>query len=170
MKEIMRNGFFLAIIIIISTAPSVFSYALDETNTTCGIGSMLWSPPRTGMAKITARSTNKTLTQDLSLVSGTSGCEADSKKKYGKIWEVKKFLLVNADHLAEEISVGKGEYLVAYAYLLGCSANSQADFARITQSNYEEIYSQPDNPDHILSATREVISSAPELSGSCKYI
>jgi len=162
----MKRSVFLFIFFFFIAGEVLFA---QTVNSNCGVGSKMWHGEQGIIAVWSADITNVTFSARFSIVSATSDCTGEEIDVMREV-EQKKFLMANVDHVAEEASVGQGEYLYAYAYLLGCSENSMSQFVDATQKNYGEIFSQPDNHDHVLYKTKEIIDASPDLSRSCRFL
>jgi hypothetical protein len=53
------------------------------------------------------------------------------------------FVEINRDNLAKDMARGGGEYIDAMAYLNGCPTEIHEQFARMTQTNFSQIFSEP---------------------------
>lgn len=158
----------IALFFLIFSFVSIEILFAQTVESNCGVGSKMWHGEQGPAAVTFADTTNATFSARMSIVSATSGCtgsEIDVRREL----EQKKFLMANLDHVAEEASVGQGEYLYAYAYLLGCSGNSIPQFVNATQENYGAIFSQPENHTYILHKTKEIIGASPALSQTCRF-
>lgn len=141
----------------------------------CGLGSMVFGPSGDAKDKIEdvkvrevlAATTNGTfMSQTFGITTGTSNCTSGGVAKVEKEQEL--FAEVNLDDLARDMAKGEGEYLTAYAAVLGCSAESQDAFAATTQANYEKIFNSADaTPVEVISSTKSVLRSDASLAASC---
>ena len=69
------------------------------------------------------------------------------------------------DSIAEDMAMGQGEALDAYATLLGVEAQDRAHFAKVTHDNFGSIFSQADaTSEQVLAATLEVMSRDAQLA------
>lgn len=136
----------------------------------CGVGSNIWDGQRGTIAYSSADSTNNFFIRPLSIAWQLSGCRGGERNHQDVTRGQVSFLEMNAVYIAEEMSIGQGEYLNAYAYLLGCNETNLTEFARVAQNNYGEIYSDPDNHTHILAKTKEVIRANQQLSTTCRSL
>ncbi len=93
----------------------------------------------------------------------TLNCDVDSIAKVES--EDKVFVASNYENLSEDISQGKGEYLAAYGMLLGCSDENIDEFSKMTQENYEVIFSGDHTVNDVISRTKILIAS--NLAGKC---
>lgn len=135
----------------------------DDTSSGCGLGWKVSS--RMSLSSSSTRSTtNGTFSnQTFGMTSGTSGCDRHSIVKKEK--KSLHYAEANFDNLMIEMSQGQGEYLNAFASVLGCDPEA---FSSVTQQRFGEIFSQETtNAPRLLKNVTSVIQSNPTLAASC---
>lgn len=135
----------------------------------CGLGSLLITKNSNGMQML-ASTTNGTFgNQTFGITSGTLNCTKDGAMKAEA--EQIFFAEVNMRHLSRNMAEGQGEFLGAFAELLGCEQSAQPTLFELTQSKYESLFPRPDTaPAEMLSALKGEMRAHPSLSGSCSRI
>jgi Protein of unknown function (DUF3015) len=130
---------------------------LNQKNTGCGLGSMLFEN-QNGLASQTfAVTTNGTFgNQTFGMTSGTSNCDKPASFSSNK--KLNEFVAENMDNLARDIARGDGEYLNTLAILAEVPESKRAVFYRQLQSNFASIYTS-DKVTHI-----DVLNSIEALS------
>lgn len=153
----------LALGIVCMTTPA---FGAGYGDAGCGLGSLLFGD-KPGPIQILAATTNgSTYNQAFGITSGTSNCDAAGNISAER--ELGVFAQSNFTDLAKEMATGEGEYLVAFAGLLGCPVELQQQFSAMTQAQYATIF--PDSevtPDQLVSAVKTGIAGNPALSASC---
>ncbi|WP_457745772.1 DUF3015 family protein [Sulfurimonas sp.] len=130
MKKLLVS---LAAVAALSTA----AFAGGNTQTGCGLGTMVIKSPDSAIMYALQATTNGTSgNQTFGITSGTLGCK---KAKFVMNERASEFVASNMDTLAKEISVGHGESLDTLAELLDVA--DKATFASALQANYNKIYS-----------------------------
>ena len=97
------------------------------------------------------------------MTSGTNGCDTSGALGYNG----RSMLAMNGmlDSIAEDMAMGQGEALDAYATLLGVEAQDRAHFAKVTHDNFGSIFSKADaTSEQVLAATLEVMSRDAQLA------
>ncbi|MFT7003163.1 MAG: hypothetical protein ACJAWW_000498 [Sulfurimonas sp.] len=124
------------VISLIATLALTTSVMAANSQTGCGLGSMIIKDDSTAVMLALQATTNGTSgNQTFGITSGTSGCE---KTKFVMNERAQEFVASNMDILAKEISVGHGESIDTLAELL--SVEDTATFSASLQSNYNSIY------------------------------
>lgn len=137
----------------------------------CGWGTQLWKGIPGKPANIAASITNGLLSnQAFGMSSGTSGCKANGPVVQNMSKEQTVFVAVNYDNLSMEMSRGQGEYLVAYAELLGCPSDRLEKFGAVTKNNYKNIFGAENQPVNVLLNTKTAIRSDSELAATCTRV
>jgi hypothetical protein len=121
-------------------ALSSAAFAGVNSQTGCGLGSMIIKDDSTAIMLALQATTNGTsANQTFGITSGTSGCK---KTKFVMNERAEEFVASNMDQLAKEIAMGHGESVDTLAELL--SVEDKEAFASALQSNYNSIYSTDD--------------------------
>lgn len=130
----------------------------------CGWGNMLFEGQRGIGPHMLATTTNGTSgNATFGMTSGTNGCDTSGALGYNG----RSMLAMNGmlDSIAEDMAVGRGEALDAYATLLGIEPQDRAHFARLTQDNFGRIFSQADvTGEQVLAATLDVMRGDAQLA------
>jgi hypothetical protein len=130
MKKLLVS---LAAVAALSTA----AFAAGNTQTGCGLGTMVIQSPDSAVMYALQATTNGTSgNQTFGITSGTSGCK---KAQFVMNDRAADFVASNMDTLAKEIAVGHGESVDTLAELL--NVQDKAEFASALQANYNSIYS-----------------------------
>ena len=131
----------LSIVAALGLASSLYA----NSNTGCGLGSIVIKNQNTTVLQVLAATTNGTTgSQTFGITSGTSNC--DKPNNFVSNEKLHKFVNDNMDELAMDISAGQGETLNTLASLMNVE-NSSA-FKSNLQANFSEIYSN----DNVTSA------------------
>ncbi len=103
----------------------------------CGLGSLVFK--ENGFVQVFAATTNGTFgTQTFGISSGTSNCVNAGVVKADK--EQEAFVESNLDNLERDMAAGGGEYLAAFATLLGCQDSVQPQLYSFAQSSYPSVF------------------------------
>lgn len=130
----------------------------------CGLAYLLFSKDNnTKGIQILAGTTNNLYgTQTFGITSGTSGCTEDGKLAFNR--EVEVYAAINLTNLAEEMAKGEGEYVVAFASLLGATDETRPMMLKLFQDKYSVLFpSEETNSIEMLDALRLELSAHPEL-------
>ena len=132
----------------------------------CGLGYLLLShDDNTKVKQILGATTNGTFgTQTFGISSGTSGCTEDGAVKLAKAAEV--YAEVNFDSLRREMAAGQGEYVNAFASLLGASDANRPALLHMFQERYQALFpSAQTTSAEMLSSLGRELSQRPGLVG-----
>jgi len=132
----------------------------------CGLAYILFAKDNNSKGtQILASTTNNFYgTQTFGITSGTSGCTEDGAVALGKELEV--FASINLNNLAEEMAKGAGEYVTAFASLLGANEETQPVFLSFFQDKYEVLFpSEETTAIEMLEALKLELAKRPELFG-----
>jgi len=158
----MKKIIVLAAAVCLMAAGSAFAGA--NTNTGCGLGSILWSElhyPGTGaslLVQVCEATTNGTFgSQTFGITTGTSNCEKASKIVKNEAFE---FAAANLDNLAKDIATGKGETLSTFAELMDIPAAQRNDVYSKLQANFSRIFTSADiQASHVVDNIMAVMNS-----------
>ncbi|APJ02433.1 DUF3015 family protein [Silvanigrella aquatica] len=103
-------------------------------------------------------------TQSSAITTGSSNCVASRNDLAAKEQEV--FITVNLSSLSKEAAQGSGDHISALAEVFGCP-NEQ--FAKLSQTKYQQIYSQ-NEPTVVLKNYLKEVKSDQNLSKICLRI
>ncbi|RXJ76906.1 hypothetical protein CRU86_06805 [Aliarcobacter skirrowii] len=126
----------------------------NNTNTGCGLGTIVIKDQSTTIMQVLAATTNGTSgNQTFGITSGTLNCNQPSS--FVSNDKLHRFINENMDELAMDISVGNGETLNTVATLM--NIEDRATFASKLQANFTSIYAN----ENVSSA--EVIDNIAKL-------
>ncbi|MCZ6748256.1 MAG: DUF3015 family protein, partial [SAR324 cluster bacterium] len=113
--------------------------ALAGNGAGCGLGHTLFEGQTGLFPNILAQTTNATSGNNtFGMTSGTSGCDQDAVVL--EEVEQEMFATANLDNLSLDLARGSGQYLQSMAALMGCQSAAFAEFATLTQDNYESLF------------------------------
>lgn len=114
------------------------AFAAKNTNTGCGLGSILIEDQSSTVMQVLAATTNGTSgNQTFGITSGTSNC--DKPNRIVSNDKLNRFVEDNMDEIAMDISAGQGESLDTLATLL--NVEDKDAFKAKLQANFANIYS-----------------------------
>jgi hypothetical protein len=113
------------------------AFAGSNSQTGCGLGSMLFSADSTVMLTLQATTNGIFGNQTFGITSGTLGCKKPSS--FVSNDRAQEFVASNMDVLAQEIAMGQGESIDTLAELL--KVDDKAAFATALQAKFNAIYS-----------------------------
>lgn len=123
-----------------AAALSTAAFAGVNSQTGCGLGSMIIKDDSTALMLALQATTNGTsANQTFGITSGTSGCK---KTELVMNERAAEFVASNMDQLAKEAAMGQGETVDTLAELL--EVEDKAAFAASLQNNYNSIYTSED--------------------------
>lgn len=145
--------------IIISAAMAALTlssaYAASNSNTGCGLGSILIKDQSTTVMQVLAATTNGTSgNQTFGISSGTLNCAEPAS--FASNDKLNRFVTENMDELALDISAGQGETLNTLATLM--NVQDKSSFNANLKANFSNIYSN------------ENVSSANVIDSIVKYM
>lgn len=81
----------------------------------------------------------------------------------------RRYSLINYDRLKEEGARGRGEYLTALSFHMGCPSTVTDDFAAAVQQQYRTVFkaSSDFQIDHFMNQLEGIISDNPKLRAAC---
>ena len=131
----------LAMLVVGSFAFAAHASGASDPNIGCGLGTELFAGKLDKkLFALFGATTNGTYTQTFGISSETAGCNV----KGGWVRNEKKqaaYAEVNLQKLSTEMAQGGGEYLNAFASLMGANDEvSKKAFISLTQSKYETLF------------------------------
>jgi hypothetical protein len=155
----------LVALAIVSFTTAAMATGDSNPNIGCGFGSTLFSGKTTKIPLILGATTNGMFTQTFGISSDTAGCTS----RGGWVKNEKKqavYAEVNLQKLSAEMAQGGGEYLSAFASLMGANdAASKQAFFKLTQSHYETLFPAANTDSAMmLSNLRAVMAADPKLA------
>ena len=152
----MKNAsFWIFSVFLLQT--SIGFAALDQVNTGCGLGTLIFkgSANKT-LFQIFAVTTNGTLgNQTFGITFGTLEC--NKTQSFVQSEKLKIFVAANKHSLAKDIAQGQGEFVRAMADLMKVPQGKRPHFYSTLQSNYGAIFPTP------MVKDVEVINSISEI-------
>lgn len=92
----------------------------------------------------------------------TSSTSPRDEEKTSDAQNVKLFAKVNLERLREDIALGSGEHLTAFAHLLGINEIHQTEFFAVTKQNYPMLFgSEPTTSDDMLARLNTELAAYP---------
>ncbi len=155
----MRKLGALAIAICCTLALGGTAHAI-QSNTGCGLGTMIWEGKDGLLSQVCAATTNGTFgNQTFGITSGTLNCT--TAPSFIASEKLNTFVGDNMDNLAMDISKGSGEYLTTLAVLLDIPMDERAQLYETLQANFSSIYTS-ESVTHIdvLSNIEMVLSTS----------
>jgi len=111
----------------------------SQSNTGCGLGSIIFKGQEGLLFQVLAVTTNGTSgNQTFGITSGTLNCSQPSKIVSNE--QLNNYVADNMDNLANDIARGEGEYLNTLAVLMAVPEGSRGDFYAKLQNNFSHIY------------------------------
>jgi len=162
----MKKLLVLVALAVLVAAPSAFA----GNSAGCGLGHILFQGQSGMVPNVLGATTNGSFgSQTFGITTGTSGCNQSDSVQNEKVQE--DFVAVNYEKLSEEMAQGHGQYVSALAELMGCSAAAHTDFAQLSQSKYETLFSTPEMDAHaMLGSLKGEMAKDAVLSSSCTRI
>lgn len=160
-----------AVVTLLVSAPAVQAAKAAGGNkltmSGCGLGYMLFGQenPSNRALQVLALTTNaSTYTQLFGITSGTSGCTQDGLVALNKELEV--YAEVNLSNLSIEMAKGGGEYVAAFASLLGAKDAAQPALLKFFQERYEVLFPSADTTAaQMLETLKAELAARPDLLG-----
>ncbi|HEX9758352.1 MAG TPA: DUF3015 family protein [Nitrospiria bacterium] len=162
MKKLVLLG---AMAGILFSVPSVYAVG-KHPMAGCGLAYFLFAKDNNSKGiQILAGTTNGFMgTQTFGITSGTSGCTEDGALAFNK--EIEVYASINLTNLSEEMAKGEGEYVTAFAYLLGANDETVPVMLRFFQEKYISFFpSEETNSLEMLDALRAELLAHPEFLG-----
>ncbi len=151
----------LMLLVVIAVAfTSASAFAINQKNTGCGLGSILFEGKDGFMSETCAATTNGMFySQILGITSGTSNCEESASAEAAANAKATIFIAENMDSLAKDVAQGNGEYLNTLSILMnvkdGTSFNSKL------QSNFSTIFNSTEvSAQEVLTNIKTVLSAS----------
>ncbi|MFQ5992501.1 MAG: DUF3015 family protein [Nitrospiraceae bacterium] len=129
-----------------------------------GLHLVLMSVLLTALPACTIKATSESLSDAalnfLSSTSGKSFLTQDGLVKRDQ--HITVFAHINFDNLKQNMAVGHGEYLASFGTLLGVAPGHQAEFFKLTQARYAELFaSDRTTPAEMLAALKRELAASP---------
>ena len=136
----MKKSFVVGSILVMAVVVlSGIGWAVDQKNTGCGLGSVIFEGQNGLVFQVLAATTNGTFgNQTFGITSGTSNCE--QYKTFAVNEKLNTFVADNMDNLAGDIARGNGEYVNTLAVLMEVPEAQRISFRSHLQSHFSQIY------------------------------
>ena len=160
MKKALMLGLAVGMLFAATTAQAAGNHPMAG----CGLAYQLYAADMNspGIQILASTTNNSSGTQTFGITSGTSGCVEDGTVKLGK--EVEVFAAYNLNNLAEEMAKGSGEYVTAFASLLGADEATQPALVALFQEKYEVLFpTEETTAIEMLDALKVELAEHPEL-------
>jgi hypothetical protein len=154
-----------SLVVVFALSLFQLSAHAEDKSSGCGLG---WKvTKRNSLVSSTVRSyTNMIGSQSSGMTSGTSGCDRHSIVKTEKA--PLHFVEANRESLMIDMAKGHGEYLTAFAQVMGCSRESVSHFSSAAQKRSTSLLSAEEVSDtQIIETIQSTISEDPQLTVSC---
>src|SRR5258708_34097429 len=156
----------IALGIMASLLPTLSMARGNHPMAGCGLGYLLLSNKDNDKVKqVLGSTTNGTFgSQTFGISSGTSGCTEDGAVKLARTTEV--FAEVNLASLRQEMAAGQGEYVNAFASLLGATETNPGQMISFLKTEYQNLFPTSDTGStQMLSTLAQKLAAHPELIG-----
>jgi hypothetical protein len=157
----MKNFIVVAIFALI--AVPVTASAAGYGSAGCGLGSMLFEPGDDMMQVFAATTNGSSASQTFGISTGTSNCSPEAATAS---LDQQAFVKINYASLVRDAARGNGEYLSAFATLLGCDATTHAAFFNYAQSN-AALFENNTQPLEVLQSVKSDLAKDATFSNSC---
>ncbi len=143
---------------------SVSLGAMADSDTGCGVGTIIWAGQSGVIPKVLAVTTNGIFgNQTFGITTGTLGCSPNGV--ISSRVRLTMFTGSNLEHLAKDMSVGHGESLNTLADLMKVPADQKEHFFAVTKSHFGEIFApQNQTAGQILGSLQQVMHQDPQLA------
>ena len=132
----------------------------------CGLGALIFGAKP--QAQVGVSITNGILAnQSFAITSGTSNCVKPDDAAFN-LRKQEVFAHVNFESLEQEMAIGKGEKLAAFASLMGCPASQLETFSSMVKKEHSRFFSNKEDPSVMLKEIRSSIQANENLSRACK--
>jgi hypothetical protein len=155
----------VTLVIVASFTAPLFASG-KHTMAGCGLGYVLFGHEKNDrLMQILAATTNGTSgNQTFGITSGTSGCTEDGAVKFVKEAEV--FAEVNLDTLRQEMAAGQGEFVTAFATLLGANESNVPTMVKFFHDEYSSLFATPSTTSaELMASLQQKLSQRPDLLG-----
>ena len=135
----MKKLAYVLSVVLVTVVLSSVGWAVDQKNTGCGLGSMVYEGQNGLVSQTFAVTTNGTFgNQTFGITSGTSNCEQFKSFTYNE--KLNTFVADNMGNLASDIARGQGEYLNTLAILMEVPDTRKGVFSSHMQAHFSDIY------------------------------
>tara|TARA_Y100001934_G_scaffold269493_1_gene353033 strand:+ start:204 stop:686 length:483 start_codon:yes stop_codon:yes gene_type:complete len=157
----MKKLLFVSIFALIALPVSASAASYGSAG--CGLGSMIFEPSDDFMQVFAATFNGTSASQTFGISTGTSNC---SGAEATASLDQQAFVKINYASLVRDAARGNGEYLSAFATLLGCDANSHTAFFNYAQTN-PALFNSNTQPLEVLKNVKLDLAKNETFSNSC---
>ncbi|HET6347273.1 MAG TPA: DUF3015 family protein, partial [Myxococcota bacterium] len=100
---------------------------------------------------------------------GTSNCE-DGGNIVKASADQEAFTRINYANLSRDAAAGQGEYLAAFATLLGCEDAVKPQLFSALQQNHRQIFAPEASSSEALQNARQLARTTPDIANACSRI
>lgn len=158
--------------ILLCILVGVFSFSVFAKDGSSGCGPGWYVTQKNSLLSSAIRGTTNALlapSVTLGMTFGTSNCTKHSIVKREK--ESLKFATENYFELASDTAKGNGDFLNAYAHLMGCNNKVKNQFKSQMQSSYTDLFkSGSTKAEALVEETYKVILNNSILLNNCKIL
>jgi len=153
------------ILVVALLAGSSTAFAVNDSGSGCGVGSMIFDGQSGAAPHILAATTNATLgNQTFGMTSGTLGCDVDQPISVAAV----DFLDNNMEKVARDMAAGSGEALDTLANLMGISAADSKHFRAVSHAQFTSIFSSDRvHSGEVITALNQIMQQDAALA---KYV
>ena len=135
----MKKLAYVVSAVLMTVVLSSVGLAVDQKNTGCGLGSMIFEGQNGLVSQTFAVTTNGTFgNQTFGITTGTSNCEKYKTITFNE--KLNTFVADNMGNLASDIARGQGEYLNTLAVLMEIPSTEKGVFYSHMQAHFSDIY------------------------------
>jgi hypothetical protein len=134
----------------------------------CGLGSLVFHD-QSGPIQIIAATLNGTGFQTIGITLGTSNCE-DGANALKASADQEAFTRINYANLSRDAAAGQGEYLTAFATLLGCEDAVKTQLFSALQQHHRSVFAPEASSSEVLQNARQLARVTPEVAEGCTRI
>ncbi len=151
---------FIIVFTVFATAFALTAAFANQSNTGCGLGSVIFQGKSGLISQTLAVTTNGTFAnQTFGITSGTSNCQRFTSIASNE--RINIFVSENLDNLAIDIARGSGEYLSTFAVLMDVREGDRAAFYSKLQRNFSRIFTSPNiTHDEVIRNIETVLHSS----------
>ena len=129
----------------------------------CGLGSMVFEPSNDFMQLFAGTTNGSFGSQSFGISTGTSNCSGEEATAS---LDQQAFVKINYASLLRDAARGNGEYLSAFATLLGCDATTHTAFFNYAQTN-PALFNSNSQPLDVLANVKSDLAKDATFSNSC---
>jgi hypothetical protein len=132
----------------------------------CGLGSLVFEPSDEFVQVFAATTNTTSASQIFGITSGTSNCAPEEESAS---LDQKAFIHHNYANVVRDAARGNGEYLAAFATLLGCSQPVHANFFDYAQGQ-SNLFDAEAQPLEVLQSVKSDLAKDAVLGAQCSRI